>query len=83
MQENPCVYGLVFGKMRWNFCIKRVKSIKKYMGEAMSELRRVQTPTKNHAIRVSIITAVFVVTSAVIITVVDISLSKLLFLISQ
>lgn len=60
-----------------------MKRIKKYISEAIGELRRVQTPTKNHAIRISIITAIFIVSSAIIITVVDLTLSKLLFLISQ
>ena len=60
-----------------------MKSIVKYLREAVGELRRVQTPTKNHAIRISIITALFIVVSAFLVTIVDVGLSKLLFLLSQ
>jgi preprotein translocase SecE subunit len=50
------------------------------MTEAMHELRNVQWPTKNHAMRISTITAIFVTASAILLGVVDYLLGQLLLL---
>ncbi len=55
-----------------------MNAVKKYFSEAIHELRQVQWPTKNHAIRISTISAIFVVSSALIIAVVDFVLNKIL-----
>lgn len=52
--------------------------ITKYIHEALHELRQVQWPTKNHAIRISIIAAIFVGSSALLIALVDLLLSKII-----
>ena len=53
---------------------------KKYLSEAVHELHQVKWPTKNHAVKISIITGIFVVASTVIIAAVDLGISQLLFL---
>ena len=53
-------------------------AIKKYFEEAIHELRQVQWPTRNHAIRISIISAIFVASSIVAIAIVDYFLNQLL-----
>ncbi len=53
---------------------------KKYIEEATHELRQVKWPTKNHAVKISIITGIFVIVSTVLVALVDFSVSKILFL---
>ncbi|QQS59390.1 preprotein translocase subunit SecE [Candidatus Peregrinibacteria bacterium] len=55
-----------------------MNSVKKYLQEAIHELRQVQWPTKNHAMRISIVAAIFVGSSAIIIGLVDLVLSKVI-----
>lgn len=57
-----------------------MKAIKKYIDECVHELRQVTWPTKNQAIRISIITMIFVVASAVLIGLLDLILTKLILL---
>ena len=49
---------------------------KKYLQEATHELRQVQWPTKKHAIRISIITGIFVLSSALLLMLIDFALNK-------
>lgn len=51
----------------------------KYVKEAVMELKKVQWPTKNHAVRISIITAVFVLVSAFLIAFTDILVDKIMY----
>jgi len=57
-----------------------VNAVKKYIEEAIHELRQVQWPTKNYAIRISTIAGIFVFSSAVAIALIDFVLSKILLL---
>lgn len=51
---------------------------KKYFSEALTELRSVQWPTKNHAIRISIITAIFVLLSTLFLFAIDLVFDQMI-----
>ncbi|MCT4592157.1 MAG: preprotein translocase subunit SecE [Candidatus Gracilibacteria bacterium] len=57
-----------------------MKKITKYFSECVSELRQVQWPTKHQTIQISIITIVFVFSSAIFIGALDFALTRLLLL---
>ena len=55
-------------------------AVKKYLEEAIHELRQVQWPTKNYAIRISTIAGIFVFASAAAIAFIDFVLNKILLI---
>jgi preprotein translocase SecE subunit len=58
-----------------------MNAIKRYFSEAVHELRQVKWPTKNQAVRISVITIIFVFTSAAVFKVFDLLLTTLIGLI--
>jgi len=57
-----------------------LRGLKRYFIGALEELKKVQWPSKNHAVRISIITIIFVFSSAAFLALADLLLSKVLFL---
>jgi len=74
--EKPLTNGKFFGKMAGNF---EKMNPKKYLSEAIHELRNVKWPTKKHAVRISVITGIFVIVSTIVVAAVDFALEKVMF----
>jgi preprotein translocase SecE subunit len=59
------------------FLARYMRALLQYFQEAIHELRQVKWPTQQHAVRISIITVIFVITSMFIVGVFDLTLSKI------
>lgn len=53
-----------------------MNSIITYFRESLEELRKVRWPTRRQAVRLSVITAIFVVTTSIFFGLVDVALSQ-------